>query len=44
MMVKFIRKHILTHENALAFALCLLLILLVIVTTDNSPTWIYQSF
>lgn len=44
MMVKFFRRHILTRENAVAFAVCLLMILLVIVTTDSSPTWIYQSF
>lgn len=43
-MVKFIHKHILTRENALACALCLLAILMVIVTTDTSPTWIYQGF
>lgn len=43
-MVKFIHKHILTRENALACALCLLMILLVIVTADTSPTWIYQGF
>jgi hypothetical protein len=37
-------KRLLTRENALAVGLCLLLVALVIVTTDSAPTWIYQSF
>lgn len=38
------RKHLFTRENGLAVALCLLMIALLIVTTDSAPTWIYQSF
>ena len=34
----------LTRENLLALALCLLIILLVILTTDSAPQWIYQGF
>jgi hypothetical protein len=33
-----------SRENLLALALCLLVILLVIVTTDTAPQWIYQGF
>ena len=36
--------RLLTRENALAVALCLLVILLLIVATDNAPPWIYQGF
>ena len=37
-------SRILTRENLIALALCLILIALVIVTADNSPQWIYQGF
>jgi hypothetical protein len=33
-----------SRENLLALALCLVVILLVIVTTDSAPQWIYQGF
>jgi hypothetical protein len=33
-----------SRENRLALALCLALIVLVIVTTDSAPQWIYQGF
>ncbi len=36
--------RLLTRENALAVALCLLVILLLIIATDNAPQWIYQGF
>jgi hypothetical protein len=32
------------RENLMALALCLLIILLLIVTTDSAPQWIYQAF
>jgi hypothetical protein len=32
------------RENGFAVALCLIVILLVIVTTDSAPPWIYQGF
>jgi len=35
---------LLTRENLLALALCLLIILLIILTTDSAPQWIYQGF
>ena len=33
-----------SRENLLALAICLILILLIIVTTDSAPEWIYQGF
>lgn len=36
--------RLLTRENVFAVALCIILILLVIVTADSSPQWIYQGF
>ncbi len=38
------KRHILSRENLLAVGLCLILILLIIVTTDSAPQWIYQGF
>lgn len=39
-----LRNRLLTRENLLAIALCLLIILLFIVTADSAPQWIYQGF
>lgn len=36
--------RVLSRENMLAVALCLILIVVVILTSDNSPRWIYQGF
>jgi hypothetical protein len=38
------RRILLTRENALALGLCLLALLLVVVTSDSAPQWIYQGF
>lgn len=38
------KKWILTKENLWAFLLCMILILLIILTADSSPLWIYQGF
>lgn len=35
---------LLTRENVFALALCLIMILVLIVTSDSAPTWIYQGF
>lgn len=40
----FKEMKLFTRENLLALLLCLILIALVIVTADSSPTWIYQGF
>ena len=37
-------KRIASRENVFALALCLIVILLVIVTSDAAPQWIYQGF
>jgi hypothetical protein len=37
-------RRFITRENLFALGLCLLVILLVIATTDSAPTWIYQGF
>ena len=39
-----ILKRVFTRENVFAVALCVVLILLVIVTADTAPQWIYQGF
>lgn len=36
--------RIFSRENRLALGLCLLIILLLIVTADSAPQWIYQGF
>lgn len=36
--------RLLSRENLLALGLCVLIILLVIVTADSAPQWIYQGF
>jgi hypothetical protein len=37
-------RRILTRENVFAIVFCLILILLVIVTADTAPQWIYQGY
>jgi hypothetical protein len=37
-------RRFLTRENLYALALCLIVILLIIVTSDSAPQWIYQGF
>lgn len=37
-------RRIFSRENLFALGLCLIVILLIIVTTDTSPQWIYQGF
>ena len=37
-------KRLFSRENGLALGLCLLVILLIIVTSDSVPQWIYQGF
>jgi hypothetical protein len=33
-----------SRENLFAAGLCLIVILLIIMTTDTAPQWIYQGF
>ena len=37
-------RRLVSLENAIALLLCLIVILLVIVTSDSAPQWIYQNF
>lgn len=37
-------QRLFSRENLYALGLSLIVILLVIVTTDSSPQWIYQGF
>jgi hypothetical protein len=37
-------RRVFSRENALALIVCLLAILLIIVTTDGTPRFIYQGF
>jgi hypothetical protein len=37
-------RKLLTRENVYAVLLCAIVILLVIVTSDSAPQWIYQGF
>lgn len=37
-------RRIFSRENFFALGLCLIITLLVIVTTDSAPQWIYQGF
>ena len=39
-----IKRWLFTRENLYAFILCLLVILLIILTADQAPLWIYQGF
>lgn len=38
------RNKLLNRENLFALGLCLLVILLLVVTADSAPQWIYQGF
>ena len=37
-------RRIFSRENLLALVLCIMAILLIIVTSDSAPQWIYQGF
>ena len=37
-------RKLFSRENLFALGLCLAVILLLIVTTDAAPQWIYQGF
>lgn len=37
-------KSIFTRENLYALLLCLMLIAVLILTSDSAPQWIYQGF
>jgi hypothetical protein len=37
-------KFIFSRENVFAVALCMIVLMVVIVTADSAPQWIYQGF
>lgn len=37
-------RHLFNRENLFAVLLCIIMILLVIVSSDNTPQFIYQDF
>lgn len=41
--MRFVRR-LFSRENLVAVLLCVALILIVVLTTDQSPQWIYQGF
>jgi hypothetical protein len=43
-LVKALLRSLFTRENLYALLLCLILIILLIMTADSSPQWIYQGF
>ncbi len=43
-MLRTVLGRIFSRENVFALLLCLIVIFLIIVTTDSSPQWIYQGF
>ncbi len=43
-LVRAIFKRLFSRENIFALLLCLIAILVVILTSDTAPRWIYQGF
>jgi hypothetical protein len=37
-------RRLFSRENLYALGLCLIVILIIIATTDSAPQWIYQGF
>jgi hypothetical protein len=37
-------RRLFTRENLYAFLVCLVLISILVLTTDQAPQWIYQGF
>lgn len=37
-------RKLLTRENLFALGLCAIALLLIVVTADSAPQWIYQGF
>lgn len=42
--MKPILRRLLSRESLFALALCLIVLLVIVVTADASPRWIYQGF
>jgi len=42
--IRAVLRRVFTRENVYALILCVIAILVIAVTTDSSPQWIYQGF
>jgi hypothetical protein len=40
----WLRRYFLNRENLWAIIICLFLVILMTMTADSSPLWIYQGF
>ena len=38
------RRRLLTRENVFALILCLIVIVVIVMTADQAPLWIYKGF
>ncbi len=38
------RRKLLTRENVFALILCLIVMVVIVMTADQAPLWIYQGF
>ncbi len=41
---RLVRRRLFSRENLFALLLCAILVLVIIVTADSAPQWIYQGF
>jgi len=39
-----VARKVFSRENVFALLLCVIVIMVIIVTADSSPQWIYQGF
>lgn len=42
--LRTVLRRIFSRENLFALLLCAILVLVIVVTTDSAPQWIYQGF
>jgi len=38
------RRRLMTRENVFALILCLIVMVVIVMTADQAPLWIYQGF
>jgi len=43
-MLRRLSRALFSRENLFALLLCLIVLLVIVVTTDSAPQWIYQGF
>ena len=42
--IRTVFRRVFSRENVFALLLCLIAILVIVITADSSPQWIYQGF